>query len=472
MNADEILVALEDAEGIPEAALRAAVQQAASLAPAVIEVMQRVAGGRMPLPREERLLRFGLHALAAARETTACPAFLALLKRPALEVDWLFGEDRATYVARLLLGLFDGDDAAVHAQAAERSVDPDARAGLLSALARLVWEGRTSREALVDLLDRIDRDGLEDQDSFMWYGWQSAIMLLGLTDWIERVERAMAAGRHLPLFEREVDRKDWLERTRAAAEHPEDPQRFIDDGIVPVDDPVADIGWSAVAAGSPDDALNADETSWLDQALLRRFSASPGTMIFEEVDGYLTALAAGPVRVPVADALPPIWGADTTPPRFDTPEHDTYVAMLLGRHLAAIERSLAQGEAIEPWITYELPDFVGALWARGYAKGVAECRDAWQPLIRMQSLAERLMVPLIALMPDPEAPADERLLPHRRRELIKLVPIIMAATWSFWHGRDHPLLDMPRERAPKIGRNELCPCGSGRKYKRCCGAVA
>ena len=24
--------------------------------------------------------------------------------------------------------------------------------------------------------------------------------------------------------------------------------------------------------------------------------------------------------------------------------------------------------------------------------------------------------------------------------------------------------------APKVGRNEACPCGSGRKYKRCCGA--
>ena len=24
--------------------------------------------------------------------------------------------------------------------------------------------------------------------------------------------------------------------------------------------------------------------------------------------------------------------------------------------------------------------------------------------------------------------------------------------------------------APKVGRNEPCPCGSGRKYKRCCGA--
>ena len=25
------------------------------------------------------------------------------------------------------------------------------------------------------------------------------------------------------------------------------------------------------------------------------------------------------------------------------------------------------------------------------------------------------------------------------------------------------------ERAPKIGRNEPCPCGSGKKYKKCCG---
>jgi uncharacterized protein YecA (UPF0149 family) len=26
-------------------------------------------------------------------------------------------------------------------------------------------------------------------------------------------------------------------------------------------------------------------------------------------------------------------------------------------------------------------------------------------------------------------------------------------------------------RAPqKVGRNEPCPCGSGKKYKKCCGA--
>ena len=24
----------------------------------------------------------------------------------------------------------------------------------------------------------------------------------------------------------------------------------------------------------------------------------------------------------------------------------------------------------------------------------------------------------------------------------------------------------------KVGRNDPCPCGSGKKYKKCCGAVA
>ncbi|MGY8718810.1 MAG: SEC-C metal-binding domain-containing protein [Verrucomicrobiia bacterium] len=27
----------------------------------------------------------------------------------------------------------------------------------------------------------------------------------------------------------------------------------------------------------------------------------------------------------------------------------------------------------------------------------------------------------------------------------------------------------PAKAAPKIGRNDPCPCGSGKKYKKCCG---
>ena len=29
-----------------------------------------------------------------------------------------------------------------------------------------------------------------------------------------------------------------------------------------------------------------------------------------------------------------------------------------------------------------------------------------------------------------------------------------------------------RREAPKVGRNDPCPCGSGKKYKKCCGVAA
>ena len=34
-------------------------------------------------------------------------------------------------------------------------------------------------------------------------------------------------------------------------------------------------------------------------------------------------------------------------------------------------------------------------------------------------------------------------------------------------------IDLPIRRSlPKVGRNEPCPCGSGKKFKNCCGRVA
>jgi len=30
-------------------------------------------------------------------------------------------------------------------------------------------------------------------------------------------------------------------------------------------------------------------------------------------------------------------------------------------------------------------------------------------------------------------------------------------------------LDQPIVASPKVGRNDRCPCGSGKKYKNCCG---
>jgi preprotein translocase subunit SecA len=33
-----------------------------------------------------------------------------------------------------------------------------------------------------------------------------------------------------------------------------------------------------------------------------------------------------------------------------------------------------------------------------------------------------------------------------------------------------PKADPVRREGKKVGRNDPCPCGSGKKYKKCCGA--
>ena len=52
---------------------------------------------------------------------------------------------------------------------------------------------------------------------------------------------------------------------------------------------------------------------------------------------------------------------------------------------------------------------------------------------------------------------------HERSEFKK-----QNGTWYFVDGK----VVLPKTQAhesPKVGRNEPCPCGSGKKYKKCCG---
>lgn len=39
----------------------------------------------------------------------------------------------------------------------------------------------------------------------------------------------------------------------------------------------------------------------------------------------------------------------------------------------------------------------------------------------------------------------------------------------FYHDGKMPELKQVRRDTPKVGRNDPCPCGSGKKYKKCCG---
>ncbi|UCG39100.1 MAG: preprotein translocase subunit SecA, partial [bacterium] len=66
--------------------------------------------------------------------------------------------------------------------------------------------------------------------------------------------------------------------------------------------------------------------------------------------------------------------------------------------------------------------------------------------------------------------ADEENLPRRREQRFSMGRGAVAASPSQGGEPARQQTTVKRE-TPKVGRNEPCPCGSGRKYKKCCGAA-
>jgi preprotein translocase subunit SecA len=67
------------------------------------------------------------------------------------------------------------------------------------------------------------------------------------------------------------------------------------------------------------------------------------------------------------------------------------------------------------------------------------------------------------------SPVEQQLVERRRRQRRGRMAFTKANETAFAAGEeDHP--KPVRHQGPRVGRNDPCPCGSGKKYKKCCGA--
>jgi preprotein translocase subunit SecA len=67
------------------------------------------------------------------------------------------------------------------------------------------------------------------------------------------------------------------------------------------------------------------------------------------------------------------------------------------------------------------------------------------------------------------APIEQQLLERRRRQRRGRVAFTKANETAFAGGEEDQAKPV-RHKGPRIGRNDPCTCGSGKKYKKCCGA--
>lgn len=222
--------------------------------------------------------------------------------------------------------------------------------------------------------------------------------------------------------------------------------------------------------------MNADPLStWL--GFLTSPAAPKGAMPPMELDGYLTGVIVSPDLILPGQWLDGIWGEDE--PTFDHLDQvQTVTAAVMDHYnaiIAALDTGFEQLEAKEP-IAYRPLFLTGSdkpnhdtvrTWVRGFSKAMALAPEGWIWIAedeRLQPLLSSFIG--FADVNDPEfEPADniEEMLDEAAAEIPRSA--ILLRKIAQFRGRKRSARSAPEPR-----RNDPCPCGSGLKYKRCCGA--
>jgi uncharacterized protein len=216
----------------------------------------------------------------------------------------------------------------------------------------------------------------------------------------------------------------------------------------------------------------------------------------EGLDGFLLALACGPREIASAECFPVLFGRAAGIDALFDDDADTARFLDLferrrreiARALAAPVENLADPRAHAPLIMdwqgllAELPADeaqrlrdagvppYAQLWADGFLLAVEHWEDDWAlpPDSKDEAFVDEMLEPFYMLAAPPEElGAEERTL--RREDQVALAIWGAYELREFWLDRGIAPRE-PLRKAPEPGRNDPCPCGSGKKYKKCCGA--
>jgi uncharacterized protein len=212
------------------------------------------------------------------------------------------------------------------------------------------------------------------------------------------------------------------------------------------------------------------------------------------LDGFLCGVLVQPLLLEPAAWLPHVFDFDATPLPDDTDPvwRERTTALIVRRH-AALNRAMAEDGWFNPLILEfddEHPRLPPADDAPDPLADLSEISQALMPWVAGFQHAT-LCFPDLAEMPDDAvmtalarlyrhlpAETDEEhelvaLLDRERplkdlEEAIEELVVTVADLYDLTSELRYKVETVKRE-APKVGRNDPCPCGSGKKFKQCHG---
>jgi uncharacterized protein len=477
MTLEEITFALKSAGAPPAGALQAGLAKADQLAPVIFALVDKLCEGIYLLPEESELLRNGLTILAAAKHARLLPYVLKLTRQPHEELDQVFPLHVPNSLTRLLLSVWEGSGDALFEAIGDDALISEVRWAWFDVLARLTFDNIIPRERTLAFLTRLEREGAIEEGDSAWWGWEEAVIRLGATELEPALQRVWSKV----IFDLHTDEEhaESLAELHRAASDPSDPAIFDENEIRPISDPVEAVAWIERRIGAiesweaeksePDNdpaksiCLTGDEIDWLSGFLASR-QAPETAMPFETLDGFFTALAISPELVLPTSYLPEIWGTpDGSGPVWDSEEQLRYFMRLLTKHWNAIAVRRNADAPHLAQINFFGEEALGKTWAQGFIVGMNLGAKAWDALMENEYVGG-IATQILALATDGELLADST-----RAAIVDELPDIVRIIAAYWRNPAAiPARKLPF-RSAKTGRNEPCPCGSGKKYKKCCG---
>ena len=216
----------------------------------------------------------------------------------------------------------------------------------------------------------------------------------------------------------------------------------------------------------------------------------------EHVDGFITALICGPRQILPSEYFPVLLGESGLTIFSGTDEADRFMSLFqrrwnqVARALNAPIESLADPAALEPlimdWdglleelppaeraslVAEGLPEFA-SVWAAGFLQVLDVWEADWTLPVdsKDEAFVDEMLDPFFVLITAREDLTDDER--NTRRE-----DHVAMAIWSvyelrdFWRDRGCASTRAPMRVMAEPGLHALCPCGSGKKFKQCCGAA-
>jgi len=223
--------------------------------------------------------------------------------------------------------------------------------------------------------------------------------------------------------------------------------------------------------------LSNEEIDELD-AFLMSDATPDDCMDIVTLDGFLTALVIGPKLVPPSVWLPLVWGGEKEPV-FDSSVQAKHIIVILMRRFNDISRMFGEAPTgFEPLLyTREVDgetEWIGDDWCVGFMEAVDLSLDDWQPLFDDKPNCA-LLAPILTLGTEAgwkelDATSDPGAEYESALEMFGPAVEAIQEYWRLrWRTKAAALNEANlRPRTLRPGRNDPCPCGSERKFKKCC----